>query len=361
MKNLETIRGDILAQMDLPGAQFCVDTLLPRGISILCGAPKIGKSWLVLDLCIHVAKGEPIWNLETEQGTALYLCLEDTFRRVQKRFLTVTDDPPSNIFFAVSAGSIADGLCEQIESFCKEHPDTNLVVIDTFQTVRSGSPDISYAKDYNDIRILKSLADELSIALLLVHHIRKEDAADPLNKISGTNGISGAVDTLLLLDRSKRSATGATLTCTGRDVEYRELELKWEPESCCWQVVADSLETPERKLPDEMLHLLEYMKTAKKYSGSNTELVDRINSFCGTQYEVNGFKRKLNLWRDEMKSMGILYRDNRSNGKRTISVFDVSSDGDDRATSDGETCAPENSDSCGTADPEYLLMCGNAS
>ena len=144
MENMKTVNGEELVDMNLPPARFCVDTLLPQGICILGGAPKVGKSWLVLDLCVRIAQGLPVWNLKTTQGTALYLCLEDTLRRVQDRLNSITDDPPAELYFAVSACSIADGLCEQIKVFCKEHPGVRLVVIDTFQLVRKSDTDISY-------------------------------------------------------------------------------------------------------------------------------------------------------------------------------------------------------------------------
>ena len=57
---LAVIDGETLMDMRLVPTKFCVDTLLPQGICILGGAPKIGKSWLVLDLCVRIAKGEPI-------------------------------------------------------------------------------------------------------------------------------------------------------------------------------------------------------------------------------------------------------------------------------------------------------------
>ena len=53
---LAVIDGETLMDMRLVPTKFCVDTLLPQGICILGGAPKIGKSWLVLDLCVRIAK-----------------------------------------------------------------------------------------------------------------------------------------------------------------------------------------------------------------------------------------------------------------------------------------------------------------
>lgn len=171
--NLTVIDGETLMDMKLPPTKFCVETLLPQGILILGGAPKIGKSWMVLDLCVRIAKGEAIWNLSTQKGTTLYLCLEDPLNRIQQRLCMLTDEVPENAYFATAAGTLEDGLCEQIRNFVLEHTDTVLVAIDTFQIVRASTTDTSYANDYDDVRQMKQFADELEISILLVHHLRK--------------------------------------------------------------------------------------------------------------------------------------------------------------------------------------------
>jgi len=268
---LAIIDGETLMDMRLPPTKFCVDTLLPQGVSILGGAPKIGKSWLVLDLCIRIAKGEPLWGLPTHRGTTLYLCLEDPLRRVQERLNCITDEVPPNAFFATAAGTLADGLYEQIKSFVAEHSDTALVAIDTLQIIRNSTADSSYANDYDEVRKLKQLADELNISLLLVHHLRKQGDSDPLNKLSGTTGISGSVDAVFILDQSKRNATGATLICRGRDIAYRELELTFSKEKFVWERISDSLDDPALTLPRELVSLVEFMKQEKSFSGSDDE------------------------------------------------------------------------------------------
>lgn len=275
---LAVIDGETLMDMKLPPTKFCVETLLPQGMCILGGASKIGKSWWVLDLCVRIAKGEPMWDLKTTKGTTLYLCLEDTLRRVQNRLLCITDEVPPNTFFAISAGTLSDGLCEQIREFVKEHPDTVFVAVDTFQIVRNNNIDTSYANDYDEIRLLKQLADELNICLLLVHHLRKQGDSDPFNKLTGTTGIVGAVDTAFVLDKSKRNADSATLYCTGRDVEDRQLELQFSKKDFVWKMLRDSMENREMLLPKEMELLIEFMKVQKSYSGSNTELRDTVSS-----------------------------------------------------------------------------------
>ena len=341
---LTVIDGETLMDMKLPPTKFCVETLLPQGICMLGGAPKIGKSWLVLDLCIRIAKGEPIWSLPTKKGTTLYLCLEDPLRRVQERLNMLTDDVPPNAYFAIAAGTLADGLCEQIRKFVSEHPDTVLVAIDTFQIVRTGCIDTSYANDYGEVRQMKQLADELNISILLVHHLRKQGDSDPLNKLSGTTGISGAVDAVFVLDKSKRNAQGATLICTGRDIEYREMELKLSKETCAWEMVSDSIENPQLILPEEMISLINFMKQIVSYSGSNTEFAERFNSFTGKSVTSKGLKQMMNRWRYALEDHGVRFENHRSNGQRLVDIF-YSSVGDESAVSDGnlpcgEACVP---------------------
>ena len=333
---LAVIDGETLMDMRLPPTRFCVDTFLPQGVTILGGAPKIGKSWLVLDLCIRVAKGEPLWDLPTHRGTTLYLCLEDPLRRVQERLNCITDEVPPNAFFATAAGTLADGLCEQTYSFVKEHPDTVLVAIDTFQVIRGFSNDTSYANDYDEVRKLKQLADELNISLLLVHHLRKQGDSDPLNKLSGTTGISGAVDAAFVLDQSKRNATGATMICTGRDIEYRELELNFSKDRFVWECLSDTLEEPMLVLPKEMISLVEFMKREQSFSGSNTEFTERYNSFSGKSFSPKALKQMMNRWRYALEEQGVSFESHRSNGQRLLEIT-FSSAGDGSAVSDGKT------------------------
>ena len=67
MKNLKTIDADTLMTTPLPAIRYVVDQLLPQGLHILAGAPKVGKSWLALWLCLCVSKGEPLWGFACQR------------------------------------------------------------------------------------------------------------------------------------------------------------------------------------------------------------------------------------------------------------------------------------------------------
>lgn len=318
---LDAIDGETLMEMDLPPTRFCVRGFLSQGVTILGGAPKTGKSWLALDLCVRVAKGEPLWGMQTEQGTVIYLCLEDSLRRVRDRLYYVTEDVPSSLYLSVSAGTMEEGLCEQVTQFILEHPDTVLVVIDTFQMVRGKMADLSYASDYDDIQQIKKLADEYGITILLVHHLRKQGSGDLLNRLSGTTGISGAVDAVFILDKGRRSQQGATLVCTGRDIEYRELDLRFRQEDCSWELIADSAEEPAMLLPTEMAHLAEYISAEGSFSGSSSELAGELNKMFGDSISAKGIAQAMNKWETELLENSVSFRHRRSNGKRIVEVF----------------------------------------
>ena len=181
-QNLTVIDGETLMDKRLPPTKFCVDTLLPQGLCILGGSPKVGKSWLVLDLCVHVAQGTPLWGLDVARGDVLYLCLEDSERRIQERLNTITDNVPDGMFFATGCTSIESGVCDWLRDFKRQHPAITLVAIDTFQLIRTPTPDVSYGGDYAELRVLKELADELGKPIPLSFFYRKDFRMNKQNK-----------------------------------------------------------------------------------------------------------------------------------------------------------------------------------
>ncbi len=152
---------------------------------------------------MSIAKGEKVLEHKTKCGTALYLCLEDNFERIQKRLYELTDIPTDNLHFAIVADTIDNGLENQIEKFKTEHSDLKIIVIDTLQKIREATEN-SYGSDYKELSVLKILADKLGIVILLVHHTRKCSDSDPFNMISGSTGLSGCVDGSMVLVETKR-------------------------------------------------------------------------------------------------------------------------------------------------------------
>ena len=322
---LKTIDGETLMTQPLQPMNFIVDTLLSQGLHILAGSPKVGKSWLALWLAVTVAKGEQVWGMRTKSGTTLYLCLEDSQLRIQNRLFTITEDAPHNVHFCTECDLLGKGLEQQLEAFIEGHPDTVLVIIDTLQMIRGTSYDSTYANDYRDLSVLKHFADRHGIAMLLIHHLRKEHADDVFNRISGTTAISGAVDSSFTLIGNKRGSGGAKLHCIGRDIEYRELTLERNGENI-WQVISDSYEQP-LLLEERIVFLLsEFLKERREFIGTPTELAARIDPDGAEGITAKTVSRKILQSLDTLGHLGIVAAVRRSNGKRLIELHRADSD-----------------------------------
>lgn len=316
---LITMDAESLLTTPLPPTRFIVSELIPQGLHILAGAPKVGKSWLALQICLRVASDGPLWNFPVITGTVLYLCLEDSFTRIQNRLFDISDEAPENLHFATMSEVIGEGLENQIEDFLNVHIDTILIVIDTLQRIRKVSTDANpYASDYRDIGILKQLADKHRIAILLIHHLRKMNDDDPMNMISGTTGISGATDSNFVLKKDKRSGNVATLYCVGRDIEYRELQLEFDKVTHIWNFVSDSI-TDEPEPSDEIIiYLSAVMESLHSFSGTATELAGEIEKMCGAVIRPNILIKKMIRNQAELAERGIMFEMKRTHDRKEI-------------------------------------------
>ena len=318
ISQLRTVDGETLMSQPLRPPDFVVSGLLSKGLHILAGSPKVGKSWLALWLAVTVAKGEPVWGMNTRQGTTLYLCLEDSVLRIQNRLFEITEEAPPSVHFCTECAPIGQGLEEQVEGFLVAHPDTALVLVDTLQMVRPVH-DATYANDYRDLSVLKRLADKHGIAILLIHHLRKEKAEDVFHRISGTTAISGAVDSSFTLVEDRRGSGKAKLSCIGRDIEYRELTLERNGENV-WELVSDSRTQPEL-LGDRIVYLLsELMHDRTEFIGTPTELSERIDPVGVERISPKKVSRQILQNLDALSKIGISVVMRRSNGKRVIEL-----------------------------------------
>ena len=342
VSNMKTIDAETLMTTVLPPTKFVVDRLLPEGLHILAGAPKIGKSWLALWLCLCVAKGESVWDFAVTKGTVLYLCLEDSLTRIQNRLFQITEDAPDTLHFATPAGRIGAGLEDQLKGFLSEHPGTAMVVIDTLQKVRQpGENATPYASDYRDITALKRLADDYGIAILLIHHLRKMNDEDPLNMISGTTGISGATDSSFVLKERKRGSGEATLYCTGRDIEYRELPLHFQKDTHTW-VLTEPVEEDAPAADPEVTFLSDFLKGLHSFEGTATELCELLEARTGESILPSVLSKKLVKYAGELEQNGIRIAAHRTRDSRTLSILCFGSDGSDGNDGKNETAPVAN-------------------
>ena len=220
--------------LELPPVQWSVPGIVPEDVTILAGNPKLGESWLTLGrLGIATATGSiALGKKRVEQGECLYLALEDNRCRLQKRLdkLLAGDSAPEMLHIALEWPRLDEGGVEALDIWLEANPGARLVVMDTLKKIRprtSGNRSV-YDVDYEALDPLLPLAAERNVAIVVVHHTRKLAAADPLDEISGSTGLSGGVDGALILRRD-RGRADAYLHVTGRDIEEeQELVLRWD-------------------------------------------------------------------------------------------------------------------------------------
>jgi hypothetical protein len=237
---------DLLATQ-FPAPRFAVNGLLPEGLAFMCGAPKLGKSWMALGLAIAVATGgRALGSVRVEAGDVLYLALEDSARRLQSRLRTLLGgrEAPQALELETEWPRLDEGGIDKLDVWLDGHPDARLVLVDVWPRirprVRSRSAD-QYTLDYEAAELVQRLAISRGIAVVVLYHTRKAEASDFVETVTGTFGTASGADTIVVVKRGRGQAD-ATLHVTGRDIVERELALRFTPEAGTWTLMGEAAE-----------------------------------------------------------------------------------------------------------------------
>lgn len=207
-----------LTSQQFPPVQYVVPGIIPEGLTMLVAPPKVGKSWLVLGIAAACAEGgKVLGTIKVDQRPVLYLALEDGPRRLQSRTekIGVTTGSPNMMFMTTLVAPVLLTIKAFLERYSTDQP---LVILDTLGKVRGtyGGSD-AYGNDYSQMSALKDLVDAVpGSSLIVVHHTNKGEKSDFLDSVSGTQGLAGAADSILVIKRD-RNNTDATLHVTSRD------------------------------------------------------------------------------------------------------------------------------------------------
>lgn len=295
----EIVTAAELAAKEIRPTRWLIEGLLPEGLTILAGRSKSGKSFLALQMAMSVALGKDIcgfeqlveevsleefnpWTAVTDNRPkgVLYLDLEMDEQSILQRMNTgisslsevkVTKNEggkphisgyfqklPSNLHIAMQWPPISEGFEEHLESFLGENPDVEFVVVDVLKRIRpsvKGNRN-AYDVDYETLIPLQNIAKKRGIALLVCHHTRKSmgEDNDPVEMVSGTMGVTAAVDGILVLQRHVDNR--ATLHVTGRKLMNRELELQHEYPSGLWRLQGDADDIPLSEAEQKIVEIL---------------------------------------------------------------------------------------------------------
>jgi DNA-binding transcriptional ArsR family regulator len=238
---------------------WIVQSYIVEGLTVFAGAPKMGKSWLMLGVAAAVAGGgTALGSIPCEAGDVLYLALEDNHRRLQSRLLHMQlQNPPDRLTFATRWASLDDGCVDQLEGWLAGCAKPRLIVIDVFAKVRgvNAGRETQYEADYRFAAALQELAGRRAIGIVVVHHTRKMDAEDPFDAVSGTRGLTGAADSVLVLQREPGSTT-PVLYGRGRDMEEVSTALEFVRDTGTWVICGDAADRAKTAERQAILYLL---------------------------------------------------------------------------------------------------------
>ena len=240
-----------LMQNEYPEPKWAVPKLIPEGLTLLVGRPKMGKSWLALSLALEVASGgRALGSIPVKQGKAVYFALEDNERRLQARCASLMDDKSieeGQLLFSTTIDKFykkedkrsEDNGLTQLENLIDEMgEELRVIFIDTLALVTpKGKNENSYSDNYDYISDIQKLAIDKGIAIVLVHHTRKgQSETYALDDVMGSTGLTAGADCIMML---KRTSGGNELFVTGRDVEEQQLEVRHNSDTGLWELVGN--------------------------------------------------------------------------------------------------------------------------
>lgn len=244
-----------LLKHEFPPVPWIVPGLITTGLVILLGAPKLGKSWIALQIGIGVALGDYVLgSIKVDRYHVLILALEDIPRRLQTRLQKLGADNVDNLAIATEWPAGAEGL-RWLVSYIENSPEIKLCVIDTWARFLPTQDGNDYGEVTRAAAKLKEVADRHDVAIVAIHHTRKGGADDFVESALGSTGLTAVADTTMVLRRG-RGNRDATLSITGRDVEEQEYAVSFNPETGAWTLSGTVKEVQESTSRQQIYDLL---------------------------------------------------------------------------------------------------------
>jgi hypothetical protein len=216
---------------------WIVEQFLTEGLIFIAGRPKIGKSWLALQLAIAVSTGTSFLGFKTNRCNVLYLSYEDNLRRIQQRIKRLNIPADASLWFNIAPKKIT----KEVEVILMKYVIENkigLLIIDTVARAYPVDPKDS-EKASEAFSELQRFAIENHICILLVDHHRKGSQkieSNLVDDIMGSTTKVGIADAIIGMYKINGEVI---LNITGRDVEEKELNLKKDITNSMWVLSTD--------------------------------------------------------------------------------------------------------------------------
>jgi len=269
LPSLKVIDAATILTTDYPPLAWIVPDYLPPGLTFLIGKPKVGKSWLALQLALSISTGGKVFGRDVQQGRVLYLALEDNERRLKDRMKKQGWlANPGNVEFM-----LADTFRDQITALNTgggrrllkyiERQKYRVVIVDTFSRSIQGDQ-LDPGEMTEAVGHLQQYALEKNIALIIIDHMPKNtgETNDPIGHIYGSVAKAGVTDTAWGLYK-EQGKDGAKLGISGRDLEESLLKLTFDKRGYYWNCEGNADEIAMTEHRKAILEALQEVGTAQ--------------------------------------------------------------------------------------------------
>ena len=252
--------GDLM-NLDIPSPAYICPPFIAEGLTVIAAAPKVGKTTLMRQVAEAVNCGTSVFGQQCQQADVLFLSLEES-RPLFKSKLKLMEIPEDNlrgIWLEFTWPQAAKGVAK-LRTWLKKRSSgrPTLVVIDSLARFRlpPSAKGNAFAEDYNAMMLLADLCKEFTgLAICVLHHTTKAFHDDPIATISGTHGLTAAVDSYLIVTRRgndfKLHAGGRLWTLENQDFALVRANHRWTMDGE-WEEGAASL-TPKQRAVIELL------------------------------------------------------------------------------------------------------------
>lgn len=240
--------SDMLKQ-ELGDVQWLIKDILPQGFFFLAGRPKIGKSFMTLQMCGSITTGQKFLGYEIMQsGRVLYVSLEDNARRLKKRL--------TNMGFQADAKGLEmleieevwprlnkGGLERLLERLTKKK--YVLCVMDTYakSMLLKDNNDAVEATKYLSPLYELTRGGDFSFGFVDHHRKNNQFSGDVIDDLAGSGAKGGVADTVWGLGR-ERGKVNAVLQIASRDTEIDKIELKFDTDRTLWVPIEQDIVKP---------------------------------------------------------------------------------------------------------------------
>jgi hypothetical protein len=315
--DLDGMTAAELLRQDFKPPEYVVEGVIPEGVTLLASPPKIGKTFLCLNVALAIAtEGKALGKADVQHGRVLYVDLDGSKRGAQSRLQDMLRESEADTmedlerfdyyseFPRVEDEDPADALV-YLRRYLDQFEDVELVIFDTLADMRpktSGNRNM-YEVDREALTPFRDLIHEHNTSAVFVHHTNKSNSGDHVRRVSGSSGLASAVDNVIIMSK-ERGQHDAELQITPREEEEVSLRLSFDPHVKTWRLEGPAEQFAKTKERQEVLNTLRKLTKGGRKEGVGPKEVADANDALEYENVRKTLSRMVNAKEPRVEKVG---------------------------------------------------------